>query len=125
MKRVLTLLLLVPIGIVVIALAVTNRQDIVLSVPPQVGDAPLYAFTVPLYAVLFATLFIGMMIGSCATWIKQGKHRKQAREQKVEATKMAFEADKLKENAETNDNAASNENKALQALGLPAPSKAA
>lgn len=125
MKRLLTLLFLVPIGIVVIALAVTNRQDIVLSIPPQVGDAPLYAFTVPLYAVLFATLFIGMMIGSCATWIKQGKHRKQVREQKVEATKMAFEADKLRENADFNDNAASNENKALQALGLPAPSKAA
>ena len=125
MKRIITLLLLVPIGIVVIALSVANRQSVTLSIPPQVGDAPLYAFNLPLYVVLFATLFVGLLIGSCATWFSQGRHRKMARENKLEATKLGFEAEKLKEAASSNEDNTSDESKALQALGLPAPSKAA
>jgi len=123
MKRIFSLLILVPVGIVIIALSVANRQSITVSIPPQVGDAPLYAFDVPLYALLFATLFVGMLLGSFATWVSQGRHRKEAREQKLEATKLTFEADKIKAESDTVNQ--SSEVKALAALGLSSPSKAA
>ena len=125
MKKFITLLILVPVGIVVVALSVANRQNITLSVPPQVGDAPLYSFDLPLYAVLFAALFVGVLIGSCATWFSQGKHRKSARENKIEATKLGFETQQLKEKVHDSSQDASDESKALRALGLPAPSRAA
>lgn len=126
MKRILILLILVPIAIIVVALAVANRHSVNLTLPPELGFEP---WSVPLFVLLFATLFLGMVIGSMATWFKQGKHRKTARAQKVEATKMAFEAEKQKTRAE--ELAAevagdmSQEQKAFSALGLPGPKKAA
>ncbi|MEP0945042.1 MAG: LapA family protein [Rhizobiaceae bacterium] len=125
MKRIAGLLIFLPIGILVVALAVANRQVVTLAIPPQVGDAPLYSFSLPLFALLFAMLFFGMLIGSFATWVTQGKHRKQARVQKVEATKAAFEAQKQSERADAMAETMTNEQKALGALGLAPPSKAA
>ena len=125
MKRLATLLVFVPIGIVVVALAVANRQVVTFSVPPQVGDAPLYAFSMPLFALLFVMLMIGMVLGSFATWVTQAKHRKQARVQKVEATKMTAEAQKQAERADLLVETLTNEQKALGALGIAAPTKAA
>ena len=125
MKRIAGLFILLPIGILIVALAVANRQVVTVSIPPQVGDAPLYAFSLPLFALLFAMLFVGMLIGSFATWVTQGKHRKQARLQKVEATKATFEAKKQAERADTMAEALSHEQKALGALGLPPTTSAA
>ena len=122
MKRIAGLFILLPIGILIVALAVANRQVVTVSIPPQVGDAPLYSFSLPLFALLFAMLFVGMLIGSFATWITQGKHRKQARIQKVEATKATFEAQKQAERAEAMAESITNEQKALGALGLAPPS---
>ncbi len=125
MKRIASLLIFVPVGIVVIALAVANRQTVNVSIPPQIGDAPLYEFSLPLFSLLFATLFVGMVVGSFATWVTQGKHRKQARIHKVEATKQSFEAQKQAERARAADQNITEEQKALGALGLAPPSKAA
>ena len=125
MKRIAALLVFVPIGIIVIALAVANRQVVSVSIPPQIGDAPLYSFSLPLFALLFATLFAGMVIGSFATWISQGKHRKEARIQKLEATKQSFEAQKQAEIVQSIDEKMPEEHKALGALGLAPPNKAA
>lgn len=125
MKRLVGLLIFVPIGIIVVALAVANRQIITVSIPPQVGDAPLYSFSLPLFALLFATLFMGMLLGSFATWLTQARHRKQARQQKQQADKMANEASKQAERADALEETSSDEQKALNALGLAPPSKAA
>ena len=122
MKRIAGLFILLPIGILIVALAVANRQVVSVSIPPQVGDAPLYSFSLPLFALLFVMLFVGMLIGSFATWITQGKHRKQARIQKVEATKATFEAKKQAERADAMAETMTNEQKALGALGLAPPS---
>lgn len=125
MKRLVGLLIFVPIGIIVVALAVANRQIITVSIPPQVGDAPLYSFSLPLFALLFATLFVGMLLGSFATWLTQARHRKQARQQKQQADKMTSEANKQAERADALEETPSDEQKALTALGLAPPSKAA
>ena len=125
MKRFAALLVFVPVGIVIVALAVANRQLVTVSIPPQVGDAPLYSFSLPLFALLFATLFVGMAVGGAATWLTQGRHRKQARKHKLEASRAEFEAKKQAERAESVIDSQTEEQKALQALGLPAPSKAA
>lgn len=127
LRKLVFLLLLIPLGIVLVALAVANRGPVEVIVPPYVNDQPLLAFSIPLFALLFLTLFAGMFIGSCATWIKQGKHRKKARDRKVEATRWHYEADKEKQRAEAlaQKVAANDGQTASSAPGLPKPGKAA
>lgn len=126
MKRLLMLLVLVPVGIVIIAIAVANRQSVELFLPPELGFG---SFSLPLFALVFITLLVGMVIGSCATWFKQGRHRKEARDKKVEATNLAVEAEKQKKRAEElaseSVEKASTEQRAFAALGLTGPSKTA
>ena len=43
---------------------------------------------------------LGMIVGSLATWFKQGKYRKKARVEAREAVKWHTEADKQRERAE-------------------------
>jgi len=127
-KRLTTLLIILPIGIIVVALAVANRQGVSLSMPPYVNDEPFLSITLPLFAIIFVSLLVGMVIGSCATWFKQGRFRKAARDGKVEATKNAFEAEKQKNRAEELEVQVGNSVMAIASrTGLPAPdtSKAA
>ncbi|MEM1039846.1 MAG: LapA family protein [Pseudomonadota bacterium] len=128
MKRLTTLLIILPIGIIVVALAVANRQAVSLSMPPYINEEPFFSLTLPLFAVIFISLLVGMVIGSCATWFKQGRFRKAARDRKVEATKNAFEAEKQKTRAEELEKQVGNSVMAIASrTGLPAPdaSKAA
>lgn len=128
MKRLTTLLIILPIGIIVVALAVANRQAVSLAMPPYINDEPFLSVSLPLFAVIFASILVGMVIGSCATWFKQGRFRKAARDGKVEATKSAFEAEKQKNRAEELEMQVGNSVMAIASrTGLPAPdaSKAA
>ncbi len=124
-NRLTMIFILVPIGIIVLALAVANRQSVTLAVPPDVGGEPLFSATLPLFAVVFISILVGMIIGSCATWLKQGRYRKEAQLQKTEATKATFEAQKQKERAEALKGEVSEADEARSKLGLPAPKKAA
>jgi len=122
LKRLTTLLIILPIGIIVVALAVANRQAVSLSMPPYINDEPFLSITLPLFAVVFASILVGMVIGSCATWFKQGRFRKAARQGKVEATKNAFEAEKQKTRAEELEKQVGNSVMAIASrTGLPAP----
>ncbi|MEM7299778.1 MAG: lipopolysaccharide assembly protein LapA domain-containing protein [Pseudomonadota bacterium] len=113
-KRIVNLLILVPLAIVLIALSVANRQPVVISADPfNSVDPALATPPLPLFAVLFVALIIGIFIGGIATWLTQGKHRKRAREQTIEARKWHAEADKEKSRAEDILTGA--------APGLPAP----
>jgi len=125
LKRLTTLFILVPIAIVLLMLAVSNRSFVSLNVPPYFDDQPLYIFSVPVYGLVFASLILGMLVGGFATWLKQGKHRKAARDRKAEATKWHFEADKEKERAEELAEKIATNEKTDAGPALPSPSKVA
>lgn len=100
LKRLFSLLILVPVGVVLIAVAVSNRQNVTIAVPPYLEDAPLYAFTIPLFVVLFAVLLIGMIVGSLATWFRQSHYRREARSKRAEVTELTKEIDTQKQRVE-------------------------
>ena len=79
MRRTIRLIILVPIGIVLIALALANRAPVMLSLDPFRPDQPAAAITVPLFVALFAALLVGIAIGGAAAWLGQGKWRRAAR----------------------------------------------
>jgi len=110
-KRIIALAILVPMGIVLIMLSVANRQAATLALNPFNPADTVMSVTLPFFVFLFLALIIGMIIGSLATWFKQGKHRKRARVNANEAVKWHTEADREKAKAQQ------------IAASLPAPDK--
>ena len=96
-NRLWTLLIILPLAIILIVLAVANRQTVQLSADPISTAAPLYAVELPLFVALFAALILGVLIGGTAVWFTQGHYRKEARAKRAEAKKLARERDVQKE----------------------------
>ncbi|WP_119309144.1 LapA family protein [Cohaesibacter haloalkalitolerans] len=99
-KRFLQLIVLVPFGIVMISLAVANRHDVKLALDPFSPEQPVLDFTLPLYMVIFGALLVGVFIGGFMAWLKQGRHRKAAREKRYEAQRWRNEADRQQKRLE-------------------------
>ena len=79
MIRFLKALVLLPIAIIVILLAVANRGPVLLSLDPFSQEIPEIAFKVPLYAVIFASVMVGVVIGGIAAWLAQRPNRQERR----------------------------------------------
>jgi uncharacterized integral membrane protein len=108
MRTLINLIFVLPVGIILLLLAVANRASVVLSLDPFNKDAPAYSLTLPLFAIIFVSLLVGALIGWLATWVGQGRYRRAARLHKREADRLRAESDKVKEAAGI-------------AAGIPAP----
>jgi uncharacterized integral membrane protein len=78
-RKIVTWIVIVPVAAVIIAFAVANRQAVTVSFDPFSATAPAYAATLPLFAVIFAVLILGVVVGGFAAWLGQGKWRRSAR----------------------------------------------
>ncbi|MGB6349671.1 MAG: LapA family protein [Pseudolabrys sp.] len=78
-RRIILTLILVPLAVVIIAFAVANRQWITVSFDPFSSTSPAYAATLPLFAFIFVSLILGVVIGGAVAWIGQAKWRRTAR----------------------------------------------
>ncbi len=95
MKRALQFIVLVPVAVVCLALAVANRKNVVVSFDPFVSDTT-GQIQAPLFVVLILALMFGVVLGSLATWLSQGKHRRALRDLRAEAARVRDEAGHLK-----------------------------
>ncbi|PSH67421.1 MULTISPECIES: LapA family protein [Phyllobacterium] len=93
-NRVIIVLILVPLAVILIALSVANRETVSLTIDPFNPGNPALSYSAPLFVWLFAALILGLILGSFATWYNQGKHRKLARQRKLEAELLRKEARK-------------------------------
>ena len=78
-NRVLLIVVFVPLAIILIALAVANRELVAFTLDPFNPGNPALTLNLPLFVFLFLALVIGMLVGSAVTWLKQGRHRKLAK----------------------------------------------
>jgi uncharacterized integral membrane protein len=85
LNRVLLVAVVVPIAIILIALAVANRAPAAFTLDPFNPGNPALTVQLPLFFLLFAALALGMIIGGVATWLRQGRYRKLARQRAREA----------------------------------------
>jgi uncharacterized integral membrane protein len=99
-KKIINLLVLVPLGIVLIVFCVANRHIVTLAFNPFRPDDQVLAVNAPLFVFLFIALIIGMVVGAAATWLSQGRHRKRARTEAREAVRWQAEADRHRGRAE-------------------------
>jgi uncharacterized integral membrane protein len=96
MIRFLKALILLPVAILVVLLAVANRAPVQLSLDPFSQDAPEFATSLPLFAVIFASVMLGMVIGGTATWLSQAKHRRARRHYRREVGHLRSETERLR-----------------------------
>ena len=89
-------LILLPIAIVVVLLAVANRTPVRLSFDPFSRPEPMISTTLPLFAVIFAAVMIGVVIGGVAAWLAQSKHRRLERRYRREARRLRDERERLR-----------------------------
>ncbi len=96
MLRVLKLLVMVPLGLVLVVFGVANRAPVTLVLEPfSVADDGL-SVTLPLFVIIFALVTLGVIIGSLATWLAQGRHRREGRLARHEVERLVSENMRLK-----------------------------
>ncbi|MGO4570597.1 lipopolysaccharide assembly protein LapA domain-containing protein [Microvirga sp. 2TAF3] len=96
MIRFLKALILLPIAVLIVLLAVANRSPVMLSLDPFSQDAPEFATQLPLFAIIFAAVMVGIVIGGTATWLAQGKHRRARRQFRREVNHLRNETERLR-----------------------------
>jgi hypothetical protein len=94
-RRVLSLIIGFPLGAVLVALAVSNRQPVTLVLDPFRPETPALSIDLPFYAYLIGALVVGVILGGMATWMGQSRWRQTARTQGRRAARWQAEADRL------------------------------
>ena len=84
-NRLILIAVFVPLAIVLVALAVANRGAVPFTLDPFNPGNPGLIWQLPLFVLLFAAIVVGMIVGSLATWVRQGRYRKLARQRAQEA----------------------------------------
>ena len=92
MMRFLKWLILLPIVVVLLALALANRHQVTLYLDPFPGGAPNGPqLSAPLYLVLLSAVMAGVLIGGVAAWLKQGRQRREGRRARAELRRVNAE----------------------------------
>ncbi|MGE0563366.1 MAG: LapA family protein [Pseudolabrys sp.] len=79
LRKLVTIVVVAPLAIAIVAFAVANRQAITVSLDPFDSAHPAYSVTLPLFAIVFAILILGVVVGGVAAWLRQGSWRRSAR----------------------------------------------
>ena len=88
LNRVVLVLVIVPLAIVFITLAVANRGLAPFTLDPFNPGNPGLTVELPLFVYLVLALMLGMIVGSAATWLRQGRYRRLARERALELERL-------------------------------------
>ena len=79
LRKAVNLLVFLPLAVILVVLSVANRQTVTMALNPFRPDDSVLALQAPFFVFLFVALIVGMLLGSAATWLAQGKYRRRAR----------------------------------------------
>lgn len=96
MIAVLKWLILAPVAVLIVLLAVANRTPVPVVFDPFLGQSPALTAHAPLFVVMFACVMLGVALGGVAAWMRQGRHRRAAREAQAAAVRERAEAERLR-----------------------------
>ena len=100
LRKFLTALVVIPLGVFFVIFAVANRHLVTVSFDPFNSVTPTIAVTLPLFVVIIAVAMLGVIAGGMATWFRQGRWRRSARQHEAEARQMRTQlADLRSQNA--------------------------
>jgi uncharacterized integral membrane protein len=85
MRKFLTSVVLIPLGLVLVVFAVANRHLVTVSLDPFNSTDPSIAIALPLFVVIIAAAIAGVAAGGIATWFRQRHWRRAARQHEADA----------------------------------------
>ena len=92
MRKFVTALVVIPLGIIFIVFAVANRHFVTVSFDPFNSVDPAVAVSLPLFVVIIAVAILGVVAGGMATWFRQRRWRRAARQHEADARRARAEA---------------------------------
>src|SRR5438105_7824393 len=95
-RKLVLVIILVPLAVAFITFAVANRQIVVVSLDPFDQSHPAIAISLPLFALILVFIIGGVVVGGVAAWLRQSKWRRAARRAQWEARELRAEVDELK-----------------------------
>lgn len=87
----LRILLLLPFLALAIVIAVANRQAVLFSLDPITETAPAIGIEVPLFAIIFLSILLGIVLGGGAAWMRQRKWRRLAKAERKQIRSLSRE----------------------------------
>lgn len=100
LKKLINIVVFVPLGVLLIVLSVANRQTATLALNPFNPADSVLSISAPFFVFLFLAVIIGLVLGAAVTWFTQGKYRRRARNEANEALKWHREAEMQRGQAE-------------------------
>jgi len=91
LNRIILVVVLVPLAVILIALAVANRGAVMFTLDPFNPGNPALSVQLPLFVYLLVCVMIGVVIGSTITWFRQSRYRRLAKQS--QAAERARSAD--------------------------------
>lgn len=91
MRKFLTALIVIPLGLILVTFAVANRHFVTVSFDPFVTDDPSFAVKLPLFLLLIVVAAMGVIAGGCAVWFGQRHWRRAARRHEADARAARLE----------------------------------
>lgn len=85
MRKFLTALIVIPLGLILVVFAVANRHFVTVSFDPFISNDPSLAITMPLFLLLIVVAALGVFAGGCAVWFGQRHWRRAARRHEADA----------------------------------------
>jgi uncharacterized integral membrane protein len=95
-RKIIAAVILVPLAVIIVALAVANRQIVTVSFDPFSAEHPAASLTLPLFALVIVLLVLGVLIGGIAAWLRQSKWRRTARRLEREIADLHIDIEALK-----------------------------
>jgi uncharacterized integral membrane protein len=95
-RKILAAIVLVPLAIVIVGLAVANREIVSISFDPFNSVNPAFALKAPLFVLVLLLVIVGVFIGGVAAWMRQGKWRRVARRLDGEVRAARAEVDTMR-----------------------------
>jgi uncharacterized integral membrane protein len=79
LRRIVAVIILVPLAIIIVVFAVANRQTVTISFDPFDAAQPVYSTATWLFVPILGALILGVVIGGLASWLGQGRWRAATR----------------------------------------------
>ena len=98
MRKFLTALIVIPLGLLFVVFAVANRHFVTVSFDPFNARDPSVATAMPLFALIILVAIMGVLAGGIATWFRQGYWRRAARQHEADARQARAELADLRAN---------------------------
>ena len=120
MRNFLRAVILIPLALIIVAFAVANRQTVAFTLDPFGLATASLNFELPLFALAFVLVIVGVVLGGIATWMKQAHWRRAARSLDAEMRKLRTENEQLRKHAEMAEAAARSRSEPPKLIRPPA-----